>query len=304
MSISTLCKTDIMRFFSEGTLCKLLMLQTLIMILLFEDVTRGTGVWHCSCSTYIIWYFHCKSVYHKIHVWFFKLPASMFHGTNIHFLKLIFQSARKEIEKVNFVNIFLQFFSSYWAEYIKKNNYRINFNFFFHQKVTKYINLDIIQLEMDKNVKIITPGGLSEVGIYFIPTPKLIHHEIILPIQQSWQQEAFLIYCYKGNVPKHLFCFRGLKGHIRITFHKWINFFSTTAIRYQLIDRMEFSFDDINFFEGLFWVFSIFIIFFCTREYRREFILRFSMALLFGTALWRNISSLTHSCLPVLANQR
>lgn len=157
---------------------------------------------------------------------------------------------------------------------------------------------------MDKNVKIITPGGLSEVGIYFIPTPKLIHHEIILPIQQSWQQEAFVIYCYKGNVPKHLFCFRGLKDHIRITFHKWINFFSTTAIRYQLIDRMEFSFDDINFFEGLFWVFSIFIIFFCTREYRREFILRFSMALLFGTALWRNISSLTHSCLPVLANQR
>nr|XP_034304631.1 ribonuclease P protein subunit p30 isoform X2 [Crassostrea gigas] len=39
-------------------------------------------------------------------------------------------------------------------------------------KVTKYINLDIIQLEMDKNVKIITPGGLSE-GIQ-----KGIHFEI------------------------------------------------------------------------------------------------------------------------------
>lgn len=40
--------------------------------------------------------------------------------------------------------------------------------FFSHQKVTKYINLDIIQLEMDKNVKIITPGGLSEVRIFII----------------------------------------------------------------------------------------------------------------------------------------
>ncbi|XP_022302019.2 ribonuclease P protein subunit p30-like [Crassostrea virginica] len=39
-------------------------------------------------------------------------------------------------------------------------------------KVTKYTNLDIIQLEMEKNVKIITPGGLSE-GIQ-----KGIHFEI------------------------------------------------------------------------------------------------------------------------------
>lgn len=50
----------------------------------------------------------------------------------------------------------------------------------------------------------------------YIPMPKLVlyyfllkHHEIILSIQQSWQQGTFLICCYEGNISKHLFSFRG-----------------------------------------------------------------------------------------------